>query len=191
MFGRHGKTLTEASRHYLDWSRTAELLLSATHRYSADEIIARGFILICTVVPAYLASKRSEQRSASIALSLAAGFTGFSISHMLVLIPLIKKRRAMKLECDALIENIKKQPNFIKADAKLTEVVQAIMSHSLSDDKHGRASQTWGERRGLLTNLLAELTQSRFDPSFWEGEAKDIVKSLKTMNPTLTLRRAG
>ncbi len=191
MFGRYGKTLTEASRHYLDWSRTAELLLSSTHRYSANEIITRGFILICTVIPAYLASKRSEQRSSSIALTLAAGLSGFTLSHMLVLIPLIQKRREMKLECDALIEEIKKQPNFTKVSVKLTEVIAGIVNLSLSDDKHGRASQTWGERRALLANLLAELAPQNFDPAFWERKVNDIMQSLKQPNSTLTLRRVG
>lgn len=38
MFGHPYKLLTEASNHYIDWSRTGELVTSQTHHYTTKEL---------------------------------------------------------------------------------------------------------------------------------------------------------
>lgn len=180
MFGRYGKSLTEASAHYLDWSRTAELLLSASHRYSADEIINRCFIIVCTVVPAYVTHLRNEKKeSASIALSVLAGFTGFSISHLIVLVPLIKKRHAMKLACNEIIKKIEALPNFQKNCSKINAVINFVNHLSLSDDSHGRASETLGTRKNILLKIFTELNQPFFNKGFWHQEVNEIISFFK------------
>lgn len=54
--------MTEKSKHYLDWSRTGELLFSGNHRYSSEELLVRGFIVFPIAASAYLGATRNNEK---------------------------------------------------------------------------------------------------------------------------------
>lgn len=85
---------------------------------------------------------------------------GFVVSHLIVILPLIQKRRAMEKQCDEIISRITTETNVfdIKTAKKIIDLCNYIKNDfSLSDDKHGRASQTWGKRVALLSQLEKKL----------------------------------
>lgn len=191
MFGRLAKPMTEGSGHFLDWSRTGELLLSASHRYSRDELLARGFIVACIAVTAYLGATQNDEEKTHCSSTTAAimlGFLGFVVSHAIVLIPLVQKRREMSAECNQLADQIKQQ---VRADVCLTDVsklVNHVLKLSLSTEQHGNASLTWGTRKRLLQCVKDRLDEGQKDPSFWQGDISDVLERVQQTSPAPRLR---
>lgn len=192
MFGRHAKKMTEDSGHYLDWSRTGELLLSASHRYSRDELLTRGFIVATIAVFAYLGAALNDKEKthcSSTAVAVMAGFLGFVISHAIVIIPLVQKRREMARECSELAEQITSQTcsNDLYAQA-VFDLVQHILKLSLSTDQHGNASLTWGTRKRLLQCVKDRLDEGKQDPDFWQGPMDQLIEKIQNTKSALRYR---
>ncbi len=193
MFGHYAKTMTESSGHYLDWSRTGELLLSAAHRYSCDELLVRGFIVASIAISAYLgAAQNNEEKThcSSLTMSFAAGLTGFVVSHAIVLIPLVKKRYEMSMECQRIADEIKKTTSQLLYAKEVAALVDHISRLSLSDEQHGNASMTWGTRRRCLLQLVVTITEKCADNDFWRGTPEQLMAKLEgnTANTAPRLR---
>lgn len=178
--------LTEVSRHYVDWSRIGELFQSGTHHYTVDQLVTRGVIIGFTAASSFLGyylNDEEQTHCSNLTVSIAVGFLGFTLSHAVVIYPLIKKRWEMSAECSKLkseIENYAAEINFPFRE-NLDKAIKEIMKLSLTDDKAGRASQTWGKRLRLLNTLLETLkSDSERMPSkeFWQRDTKDILGSL-------------
>lgn len=193
MLGFFSKKLTEYSNHYLDWSRVGELIHSGVHRYSTDEIKARAKIIAATAISGFLGAyfNDSEKTHCSdLSAVLVAGILGFTLSHYFALKPLIAKRRKMSQECDLLIRDILQSTKDSASKILLETVVDHIMKLSLSDDKHGRASQTWGKRLQLLTKLKLKLTEDQqLNVGFWQNDADSIIQKLDSNS--LNTKRMG
>lgn len=157
--GRLAKKLTEASNHYVDWSRVGELLHS-NHRYSSEELLTRFCIIAATALSAYAGAKLNDEDKTNLSdvtMATIGALAGFVISHGVVILPLIAKRKAMEHECAKLVmaitdDGIAKQLDESSA-AKLKQIIDAILKLSLSTDRRGNASATWGKRKRLLENL--------------------------------------
>ena len=194
MFGHVYKWLTEASNHYVDWSRVGELLASSTHRYSRDELKVRGGIAACAVasglVGAYL-NDEEKTHYADLTLAMASGLLGFVVSHVVVIYPLIKKRIDMRNTCVALVEKIGRQVEDLDVDvrelcrASVNEVIQSIDTLSLSNDKRANASLTWGARKTLFRRLSDKLAEEDYDARFWQQSPANIMAKLSANNTTM------
>lgn len=176
MFGFFAKALTEKSNHYIDWSRIGELIQSGNHRYSKDELLARGSIIICTAVSTYLGSSlnNSEKTKCSnVQMAIAFGLLGFILSHAIVIYPLYRKRVELSHECKLLASEIhnKLEQNVVHMSeackTKIKEKIHEILTLSLSTDNHGNASQTWGRRKRLLSEINEKLTPEKFNEEEW------------------------
>lgn len=80
MFGFFSKNLTEYSNHYLDWSRIGELVSSGVHRYSTNEMIARGKIIASTAISGFLAAYLNDKEKTNCSdftAGIVAGILGF------------------------------------------------------------------------------------------------------------------
>ncbi|MDR3477273.1 MAG: hypothetical protein P4M14_04505 [Gammaproteobacteria bacterium] len=190
MFGFFSKKMTEHSHHYLDWSRVGELLRVGNHRYSQDEIIMRGGIIACTALSAFLAGyfNNPEKTNCSTStLSIIGGVFGFTLSHAIVIYPLIKKRREMSTDCHNTVNAIHKM------DMPHQEKIQAVITHilnlSLSNDKHSNASQTWGRRKYLLNKLHEQLKDQQTPLDFNYDSIEEIVAKLNADRNTQALAR--
>lgn len=157
-YGLFAKKATEWTNHYLDISRIGELLRT-NHHYSRDEIKDRAIIIASIAVSGFLGAyfnNKEKTNCSSLTMGLAGAGFGFVASHLVVILPLIQKRRAMKKQCDEIISRIMEETNVldIQTTKKIAELCKYITQEfSLSDDKHGRASQTWGKRISLLLRL--------------------------------------
>lgn len=191
MFGHYARDMTEASKHYLDWSRTGELLLSASHHYSRDEILTRGFIVASIAVCAYFgATQNNEEKThcSSLTMSIIAALFGFVVSHAIVLIPLVKKRLEMERECQQLVDEIK-QVSFNKPFAgKVSALAEHILKLSLSTEQHGNASLTWGTRKRLLACVNHRLRVGNDDPAYWLGSYDELIDKVQQTQPALQCR---
>lgn len=135
--------------YLIDWTRVGELLRSGTHRYSYDEMIQRGFIIILTLSPVMY------YREFSLFV-LELVMICFFVSHLFIISPLIIKRWLCKMECNKLIAKIK------SADCVCTnnsgniwcEVCVKIHRIMESSVPNGKASATWGRRKRLLKDML-------------------------------------
>lgn len=185
MFGLFSKKATEYSNHYIDWSRIGELFQSRNHRYSNGEILLRGCMIALTAVSAYLgAYMNNEEKThcSTTMVSIAAGALGFSVIHAAVILPLIKKRYEMNKECEKLVNEIefkiaKSDVLTLKYDA-IHSVIQSVLELSLTDQAHGRASQTWGRRKNLLSKISAALDDHQMNAEFWKDDANAIIHKL-------------
>jgi hypothetical protein len=186
MFGLFAKKLTEYSNHYLDWSRIGELLKSGTHRYSKEELKVRGSIIAFTAVSAFLGAyfnDKEKTRCANLTVALAAGLLGFTVSHTVALYPLIKKRLEMKQDCLRLMKEIeikmKNSTSLSQAERhSIQAVLEGIITLSLSDTQHSKASQTWGRRKHLLTKVSEHLDRESYGNSLWQGNVAAIIEKL-------------
>ncbi|WP_298623985.1 hypothetical protein [uncultured Legionella sp.] len=140
--------LTEKSNHLIDWNRPGSLFFS-NHRYSQRELLERGFVITSTAVMGFLAWNQS---TAGGALPCALGASiGFMISHTITMYPLIYKRLKAQWACDELKTEInilleEKLPKFVT-------VTHSVIDQVLHYSKSRSASETWGCRERLLTNL--------------------------------------
>ncbi|OAI49586.1 hypothetical protein AYO45_02200 [Gammaproteobacteria bacterium SCGC AG-212-F23] len=192
MFGHYFQRLTHLTRHYIDWSRIGNLLKSGKHRYSTDEIITRGAIISFTAISAVLGNYFNNSKKtgySDTSATLICGTIGFLLSHSYVIIPLIKKRCKVSAECNRIkyeislnITSLKDNPlsPFIKS------TVLKIMSLSMSDKEHARASETWGRRLTLLTRVNESflLQQSEFE-KFWTENPERIIEKLSSTPPNV------
>src|SRR5580700_7758899 len=108
MFGLFTKKLTEYSNHYIDWSRAAELIQAGNHRYSKDELLARGSIVAITAVSAYLgaeANNPEKTNCSATTMAIILGVLAAVISHhFIAVLPLYRKRLEMSRECQQIID---------------------------------------------------------------------------------------
>jgi hypothetical protein len=185
MFGLFTKKLTEYSNHYIDWSRAAELIQAGNHRYSKDELLARGSIVAITAVSAYLgaeANNPEKTNCSATTMAIILGVLAAVISHhFIAVLPLYRKRLEMSRECQQIIDEInqkleKNEVNMSEAcKVHIRREIDTIMHLSLSDEKHGNASQTWGRRKRLLSELNEKLTLEKLNEEDWVGTyARDV-----------------
>ncbi len=164
MFGHTFKVLTEASNHYVDFSRAGELVASKTHRYNQSEILTRGamgvFAIAAAIVGGYLNNSEKTGRS-DLTIAAACGILGLAIAHIPIIYPLIKKRFDMSVDCDEIAARIHAKLDACHASQELRDDVdqqiQAILCKSLSNDEHANASLTWGTRKSMLTQLEQQI----------------------------------
>jgi hypothetical protein len=176
---------TEYSNHYIDWSRIGELWASKSHQYSTRQLLDRGIIVAFTAVCGYLGNYYNEEEysgCSNTAVTLATSLLGFTVSHAVIIIPLIQKRYAMQQECTQYrlaIEQIIAEPDctYRKEVGALMEI---IMNTSLGDAKHAKASETWGHRKNTLKAVLYTCTNSK-DPEFWKREPSLILDDLNAI----------
>ena len=141
-----------ASGHLVDWKRPGNLFLRSNN-YSQKVWAERIFVLGSTALAGYWQWYDSQEiKEAGIAATI-----GFLVSNTLTMTSLIWKRLENKWACDALAAYIKdaikkEKPFFVKL---VGSVIQKILEHA--DSKS--ASEVWGERRRLLTNLSNWLSQ--------------------------------
>ncbi|STX52792.1 Uncharacterised protein [Legionella busanensis] len=198
------QSLTEWSNFYIDWSRVGELLRQGTHRYTRQELIQRGIILISIGAGGYTGYNYNNQNSSLMSglYSMSGCFVGFVVSHLVVIAPLIYKRYQLSQECadkqkiilDSLQELKSHSPNQEIANNLIGLIathVQTIMTMNLSTESRANASLTWGRRRSLLTNLATKLNDdidilnnnSDFIEEmqqFWSKDTNALVEELKT-----------
>lgn len=177
MFGLFTKKLTEYSNHYIDWSRAAELIQAGNHRYSKEEIVARGGIIALTAVSAYLGAEVNNPEKTNCSattMAIILGVFGAFVSHHIIAVrPLYRKRLEISKDCKRLSNEIiqKLENNEVKMNsackASIQEELHRIESLSLSNTKHGNASQTWGRRKRLLSELNEKLTPEKFKEADW------------------------
>ena len=184
MFRFFPQRFTEYSNHYIDWSRVGELLTSNNHQYTNDQLIVRGVIATATAVSAYLGhclNNENQTNCTNVTVSIAAGVLGFTLSHVIVIYPLIKKRYAISHECNALKKKIDcyitRNPDLPCLD-NIHAVVDHISQLSLSNIKNAKASETWGRRKRLLLQVLRHLEPAQFNVDFWQNDVSAIITQL-------------
>lgn len=181
MFGFFTKKLTEYSNHYIDWSRAAELIQAGNHRYSKDELIARGSIIALTAISVYLGASlnNSEKTNFSdVQMAIIFGVIGAVLSHDVIAVnPLRRKRLEVSKDCkflsNEIIQKLEKNEVNMSSACKVSieEKLHRIQSLSLSDEKHGNATQTWGRRKRLLSELNEKLIPEKFNEADWVAVA--------------------
>lgn len=152
MFGHYANSMTKTSSYLVDWSRVGELAGSGTYRYTKDELLVRAGIVTATAVTASIfgwCNNPEKTGFSSTVMTMGGAALGFVASHAVVIYPLVKKRWVQREECNALIESIKSQSD----SPKIAALIDHILTCSRSDEKHSRASQTWGYRYRLLDRL--------------------------------------
>lgn len=190
MFGFFAKVATEYSNHFIDWSRVAELIYENNHHYTREQLIVRGAIIGITAVSAFLGAYMNDEEQSnhsSLTIGLAAGTLGFALSHTVIaVLPLMKKRLQIRQECENIINDIELK---IKTTETLQpyhdaihNVVKTIMAISLSDEHHARASQTWGRRKHLLQQLSFVLEDNQLHNVLSQKDANEIVQTLNVIN---------
>ena len=155
------------SNNFIDWTRSADLI-NTSHRYTSQELLIRGGMILCTFVSGALGVYLSdrEHSTCSETAMVAAGSTlaGLIASHTLVLIPLISKRCKVSNECKKLVEEIRDILD--KTDAtdevkQSTEFeINKILSSVQSKNDRANASKTWGARKRELQDLKGKLSDS-------------------------------
>ncbi len=193
MFGLFEKKLTENSNHFLDWSRIGELFGSGTHRYSLKELTARAFVIGCTATFSYLSASLNDEKKTGcsyLTMLIAGGVVGFVFSHLIVISPLILKRYNMSQECSQMVDEIRSLfnnavlKNSENRKQLINDVIEHILKISLSDEKHARASETWGNRIKLLSRVKLSLVATDEDIiKFW-GEKESVESILEKLSPT-------
>lgn len=198
MFGRLTKELTEYSNHYIDWSRVGELVGSGRHRYSRDELLVRAGIILSTVISGFLGVYFNDEENthcSSLTMGIISSLAGFTISHAIVLYPLVSKRWAMSRECDDLVDQVEEKLNDDEYDEnsknRVCAIISTIRQHSLSTDEHGNASLTWGWRKRLLNNLLEYITQNGSDAARWSLDDGAVIETLDNFQVGHTISRPG
>lgn len=188
MFGHVYKRLTEVSYHYIDWSRFGELLASANHRYSRRELAERGSIAGFTILTGFLGAYFNEperSKRADLTIGLVSAFLGFVVSHAIVISPLIKKRYDMNQACHHHTDTIRARlethqpPLSPETRATIEQLIRLISTLSLSNNKHGNASQTWGARKDLFERLSQQLCDQPIDELYWRQDAANLFDHLK------------
>lgn len=147
--------------YLIDWTRVGELLRSGSHRYSFNELVPRFFVASITLSPLMY--------RLNIDLRVAGEmFLCFTISHLIVISPLVAKRWRCREECKQLILEIKTRrckcrstiesidKTLYSIDTVCTECtvcrdIKRIMESKALRDK---ASATWGQRKRMLQELL-------------------------------------
>lgn len=170
MFGHTFKVLTEASNHYIDWSRTGELVTSETHRYNQHELTVRGamaaFVAASAMIGAYLNNSEKTGRG-TLTVALACGTLGLAVAHLPVVYRLFKKRYDVSVECKEIAARINAKlasPQMSQQSREdIEQKIKCILSLSLSNDEHANASLTWGKRKALLVQLEQQLDDHEFD----------------------------
>lgn len=170
MFGHTYKVLTEASNHYIDWSRTGELVTSETHHYNQRELLIRGamaaFVTASVVLSAYL-NNPEKTGCGDLTVALVSGVLGLAIAHIPIVYPLFKKRQNISMDCEEIIarinETLATHPISQQKRDDIADDIQAIMSLSLSNDEHANASLTWGTRKSMLMQLEKQIDEHEYD----------------------------
>jgi len=188
MFSFFYNKMTEASNYYVDWSRASALLKSGNHRYTAQEIMVRGFIVGVTGVAAYLGAYLNDEKNSPLSdltVAIASGTLGMIISHIAVIAPMMKKRHGMQVEGDQFHKEIIAKIQLIsppisnECHHSINTVIESIFKMSVDHDKHVGASQLLGRRKNLLSKISASLDSDQFDPEFWKQDAASIIASLQ------------
>jgi hypothetical protein len=161
----YANKLTEYSSHFLDWSRVGELLAATQHRYTPQQILARGSMFTVVAISAALGKyfNQADQTGYSdLAVAAASAFVSFATIHTIALVPIVQKRCRMSRECQTLaieINDLLDGNNFSDDyKNKIKGEIFKISELSLSDEQHSRASQTWGQRKRLMSELRDKVT---------------------------------
>lgn len=158
--------LTQASDYLVDFTRIAERISSSATwipQYSRKEIMDRLFILMSTFAAGFVGNRLSNPNAQSFyasrpVVTVAASVTGFFISHVLVIIPLIKKRLEMKRACMELIDSMRtKFKNNLELANLLELTIERILALNFVENGRAQASLTWGRRERLLKVLNSQL----------------------------------
>lgn len=149
MFHFIAKHLNRLSNYLIDWSRVGELLRSGRHRYSMTELIPRGFVATCIIMPLII------QREISWSI-LFQMFICFVVSHTIVIAHLIWKRYKTKSDCDCLSEMIKKTYCRCNETEKCNPCGKL---DSIYSNVTLKSSAMWGYRKRKLTKLLHCMNQ--------------------------------
>ena len=193
MLGIFANKLTEYSNNIIDWSRVAELVSSGSHRYSRAELLVRLGIVSTTAASAFVGWSINNSKGSAAAMSntssiVAFGLLGFIVSHTVAIWPLIQKRWKLSKEClhlasDAVGKINSMEVNDLRFRIKLRVLVGDILKFSLSDDKHSKASQTWGRRKRLLNSLVLYLDQGHLDEAYYLSNSTQLLISDLCENP--------
>ena len=143
--------MNKTFNYFIDFTRIGELVRSGRHRYSLKEIIVRFIIVTATL------STFAYQRCIN-PIVIMQSILCFSISHGIIILPLIMKRYHTYLFCTNTIKELKRTqckchelPK--ESEVQLCEIcskINTIMDAAATNDK---ASSTWGMRKRLLVEL--------------------------------------
>lgn len=197
------KKITEASGHYIDWTRVGELLASGNHHYTWEQLMTRAGIIMATLAGGYVFHHQQPLHTFGFSASanMATGaLTGFFVSHLLVIAPLVHKRIILSRECQSLqkiiLQELEKMgdSNLSKEQSKqLIDVISAhidyVMHYSLSTETRGNASQTWGYRKRLMVVMKEQVQENKkvlkgtvaeFEGivAFWSFSSEEVIKKL-------------
>lgn len=189
MFSSFTNTLTSLSNDYIDWSRTADLFRSASHRYTTEQIAVRGAMIFTTALSGFLGAYYNDQEKtnvSNITASIVMGTLGLIVSHVYVVAPLVYKRYKVGQDCHRLINEIKDK---VDSDI-LDEVLNTIMSKSMATQTRSNSSQTWGRRKTLLTNLnnALEAQDSNLLNAIADNDLVSIMSIIENSTISQTLR---
>ena len=185
MFSFFSKNATNVTNHYIDWSRIGNLLRSGNHRYSTEEILTRSAIVSFTAASAFLGHYFNDSEKTNYSdksAALVCGLVGFIVSHAFVIAPLIKKRCDISRQCGIIKNDITRKLSLTENKpfaSLIIAVIDRINTLSLGDEKQTRASETWGRRLSLLTQVQESfsLNQDEF-PMFWMGSIDSLMEKL-------------
>ena len=182
-FREYGAWLTKKTGHYIDWTRIGERVAESSGfipSYSKEELQDRGIILLSTVASGLIAyGLRSEKESGftTAAWTTLGALVGFTVSHAIIILPLIQKRRACEKRCLAINAALQELLlPYLDINIHVQALITAIMALSLTSKQRGNASLTWGKRRGLLEKLLQNTKSIAWDD---EGQRQKLSEYCK------------
>jgi len=191
MFSLFRSKLTEASNYLIDWSRSSELLFSKSHHYNRNELMVRSGIIASAAgigfLGAYLNNKEKTHCS-NLTMGILSSLIAFSISHTVIVFPLINKRYKLNKDCSDLVLQIQGKVAELSAQNDMEVIsylintsIDKVFKLSLSDEHHDRATETWGLRKNLLTAIKDSLNQDyNAIQKFWYEEKNNMLEKLNS-----------
>ena len=142
---------------------------------------------------------------------LAGCVIGLFVSHIPIILPLLKKRYDLSRDCqeaqETLLSTLQDLGELFPNDSNIkllipliTNVAEVTMSIDLADAEHSRASQTLGKRRALMQKIGGKLAEDiksleqadQIDTpletihKFWAQDATVIHEQLRDFTPSIT-----
>lgn len=143
----------------LDWNRVGQLLISAKHRYSGEEVRIRGMMVAAVCLGTVIGGFTLIKLFGSNKYMAYAGsaLISFIITHAVALERIVAKRIQMKSE----IAQLQGELYIFKCDYlrdELAEIVEKLTNKITEiESKNNASSETLGMRKRLLTTLLSSL----------------------------------
>lgn len=173
IFYRITKKLSNIFNNFVAFTRIGNLLFTS-HRYSTKELTDRAFILASTATMGYLGSRKevTDSLNCPAVVGVAAGLaTGFTISHAVVIAPLIHKRMQFRQNCEQtktkIIELLDREESWWgdsfstkqhrEFKTCILKEIEYIYKVDYSTDKRANSSLTWGKRARRLEELYNKL----------------------------------